>query len=175
MHHINCLVKTSHFRCFGHPRERWLILSFHASAGDNRLMASYLEKVYDHWLQWWGPREINFSSVTWMILLVTRSDIELIVVSLNLHLADNIRLDRNVQCQILLTGNLCLGTPQWLYGELLRTPWNLRPLLLDSFFLRPFHRCQTRGLWSRGYRHLLLLTVLLPFTDIFQKKLATHL
>lgn len=55
-----------------------------------------------------------------MILLVTWNDIELMVVSLSLHLTDNVRLDSHVQCKILLTGNLFLGTPQWL--EFLRTP-----------------------------------------------------
>lgn len=48
-----------------------------------------------------------------MILLVTWNGIDLIVVSLNLHLTDKIKLASNVQCQILLTGNLFLGTPQW--------------------------------------------------------------
>lgn len=71
--------------------------------------------------QWFGPREMNFSPVICMILL-TWSDTGLIVVSLDLHLTDNTELDNTVACQIPLTGNLVLGTPQWPFSKFLRTP-----------------------------------------------------
>lgn len=69
-----------------------------------------------------------------MILLVTWSDIELMVVSLSLHLTDNVRLDSHVQCKILLTGNLFLGTPQWPRAS----QNSLKPEALSAeFFLPP--------------------------------------
>lgn len=59
-----------------------------------------------------------------MILLVTRSDIELTAVLLSLHLADNIKLGKNVQCQILQLETFAGGLPSGSVGSFSELPEN---------------------------------------------------
>lgn len=75
-----------------------------------RCMTSYLEKIHGYQWWWWGgPREINFSLAICMTLIVKWRDV---VVSLNLHLTDDGKLNSPAQCQLPLSGDLFLGTLQ---------------------------------------------------------------
>ena len=56
-----------------------------------------------------GPRGINFSLAICMTLIVKWRDV---VVSLNLHLTDDGKLNSPAQCQLPLSGDLFLGTLQ---------------------------------------------------------------